>query len=185
MSKVLEFQKLLLNDPAARKEFAANPKAYLKEYGVTLPKDLKVPASIDLDTVNRQIKQVADGLKEDGVSLNDLDTSDASQVTSTIGDAIAVRTADLVAARAVHNALNVRNPGDAATVAVVGAVVAAVVAVPVATFGRTDEWVSKVNPAGIERITRSQLGITVHGPNGLRIEGLSVNEAASLIRELR
>lgn len=185
MSKVLEFQKQLLTDPAARKEFAANPKAYLKEYGVTLPDNLKVPAKLDFDTVDRQIKQVAEGLKEDGVSLKDIDTSDATQVTNTIGDAIAVRTADLAAARAVHNAVSLKGPADVATVAVVGAVVAAVVAVPVATFGRSDEWVSKINPAGIERITRNQLGITVHGPNGLRIDGLSVLDAASLIRELR
>jgi hypothetical protein len=185
MSKVMEFQKLLLTDADARKQFAADPKAFLTEYGVELPKDLKLPATLDYATVDKQITAVAEGLKEDGVSLSKLDTSDSTAVINVIGDAVAVRTADLAAAKAVHSAIGGRNPGDVATVAVVGAVVAAVVAVPVATFGRTADWVTKINPAGIEKITRGQLGITVYGPNGLRLEGLSVNDAASLIRTLR
>lgn len=185
MSKVLEFQKLLLTDPEARKQFASNPKEFLSEYGVELPEDLKIPATLDHATVDRQITAVAEGLKEDGVSLSKIDTADSTAVTSVIGDAVAVRTADLAAAKAVHSAISGRNPGDVATVAVVAAVVGAVVAVPVATFGRTADWVTKINPAGIEKITRGQLGITVHGPNGLRLEGLSVNDAAALIRTLR
>ena len=186
MSKVLEFQKKLLTDEAARKKFAADPKGYLKDQGVKLPAGLTIPAQLDAALVNRQISAVAAGLKEEQIDIDKLDTSDSHGVTTAIGDAIDVRTRDLAAARAVHSEISGRGAeGRNATIAVVGAVVAAVVAVPVATFGRSAEWVTRVNPAGIEKITRGQLGMTLHGPDGLRIEGVSVNDAAALIRSLR
>jgi hypothetical protein len=186
MSKVLEFQKKLLTDESARKKFAADPKGFLKDQGVKLPAGLTLPAQLDAAVVNRQISAVAAGLKEEKIDIETLDTSDAHGVTTVIGDAMDVRTRDLAAARAVHTEIAGRGPdGRNATVAVVGAVVAAVVAVPVATFGRSADWVTRVNPAGIEKISRGQLGMTLHGPQGLRIEGISVDDAAALIRNLR
>jgi hypothetical protein len=184
MSAIVEFQKRLLSDRTARAEFAANPKKFLDDLGIKLPEGMKVPNKIDPEVVEASISDVADSLTEENIRIENIDRTDPNEVIRTIEDMIPARTRDLVAAKAIHGKFG--HVGDAATVAVVGAVVAAVVAVPVATFGRSAEAVSRINPAaGIEKVSRGALGITIHGPNALRIEGLSVNEVATLIKSVR
>ena len=138
--------------------------------------------------VESSIAEVSNGLAEEKLDVADIRPSDTTDVIRVVEDAVPVRTRDLVAARAVHTNLNIASDEAARvqTIAVLGAVVAAVVAVPVATFGRTAEAVSRINPAaGIERVSRGALGITVTGPQGLRVEGLSVREVADLIKTIR
>lgn len=184
MSAIIEFQKRLLSDPSARAEFAANPRKFLEDLGIKLPEGIKVPSKIDPEVVEESISGVADSFSEENIRVENIDRTDANEVIRTIEDTIPARTRDLVAAKAIHSKFG--HGGENATIAVVGAVVAAVVAVPVATFGRSAEAVSRINPAaGIEKVSRGALGITIHGPNALRIEGLSVNEVATLIKSVR
>ena len=184
MSAIIEFQKKLLTDNNARAEFAANPTKFLTELGVQLPDEIRLPDQIDPAVIESAVADVQQGLAEEKIVIEDIDRSDANVVVRTIEDTIATRTRDLLAAKAVHGQLA---PGsDRAIIALVAAVVAAVVAVPVATFGRTADAVTRINPmAGIEKVSRSDLGITVQGPGGLRIEGLSVNDLATLIKQVR
>jgi hypothetical protein len=116
-------------------------------------------------------------------------------MTRFIEEAIPLRTSDLKLAQGIQATLVAQQsasgqetgPGDVETVAAIGAVVVAVVAVPVAVFGKEassiDEMVQAV--AGIEGISRTGLGYTLHGPAGLRVEGLDSAGVVNVIKGLR
>lgn len=142
--KVTDFQQKLLTDAGARKEFAADPAAYLKKHDIELPAGTKLPASIPLDELERAVSTVAPQLSGKGVQA--FRTGDSAAVSKLVESAFGPRAAkeDLDHLKTVldqHRAAAAGSvgidPGARATVAVVGAVVAAVVAVPVAVFGRT------------------------------------------------
>lgn len=188
MSAVVEFQKKLLTDKKAREDFAANPKKFLDKLGVKLPEGIVVPDNLDPAVLEQQIATTSENMAKEGVTIENINRDDTGDVIETVEHTVPALTKDLVVAKGVHATLTStgRNPADTATVAVLGAVVAVVVAVPAAVYGRGADAVTKINPvAGIERVSRGALGLTVHGPNGLRVEGLSVNEVAQLIKSIR
>lgn len=191
-SKILEFQKKLLSDAATRKAFAENPSKVLGELGVSLPPNTKLPHSIPLKEIEEQVRHVQAALDEQKIDLSEVPVGDPPAVTRFIEEAIPLRTSDLRLARNVHDAFVSAaripgGPGDAATVAVVGAVVAAVVAVPVAVFGKTAKDFERfVNPAaGIESISRIGGSFVLHGPAGVRVEGLDAAGVVNVIKGLR
>lgn len=184
MSDIVEFQKKLLSDGAFRKRFAESPKAVLSEMGIVLPDGVKVPSKIDLKVVENGIDLARDGLDDIGDAIGDIDTSNRREVGRVIEEAFPLRRKDIVAARQAHESILAGGGGDVATVAVVGAVVAAVVAVPVAVFGVESDLALVSNPA-VVRVSRGAAGLTLHGPNGIRIEGLSAGEAATIIKSFR
>ncbi len=184
MATVLEFQRQLLRDPQARAEFAANPKKFLSDNGITIPAGLKLPAKLDKELVEERINQVEAAAKEEGLSVDNLSLDNTRAVTNFLAEAVPARNKELAVAEGVHATLIGRDRN--ATVAVVGAVVAAVVAVPVAVYGVADDFVQRSLPAtGIRKVTRGAGGLSIEGPGGLQVHGLSVNEVAELIRELR
>jgi hypothetical protein len=193
-NKVLDFQKHLLTDDAARKAFAANPAKYLQQHGITLPANVKPPASIPLAELEAQVKNVQQALTEQHMSISDLPVNDPPAMTRFIENAIPLRTSDLKLAQGLQATLVAQQgagraggPGDDDTVAAIGAVVVAVVAVPVAVYGKEaqsiDEMVQAV--AGIEGISRTGLGYTLYGPAGLRVEGLDSAGVVNVIKGLR
>jgi len=188
--KVIDFQKRLLSDESARKSFAKNPGKYLKELGVTLPGNVKVPASIPLKELEEQVKKIQKAMKEQKVSIEDVSPSDPAAVTRFIEEAIPLRTSDLKVAHAVQtealSRLGGKNPGDVATVATVGAVVAAVVGVQVAVFGlATDEFNRYLAAPGVESIARVDGSYVLTGPAGIRIQNLDAQGVVSIIKGLR
>jgi hypothetical protein len=185
MPGIVEFQRKMLSDPATRQAFAADPKTVLRDMGVTLPEGVQLPDTIDLNILNSRLDEAKSAAAEEGFAIDSVDVNDTASVVRAIEDTLPVRSRDLMTAKAIHESLS--RGGEAATAAAVAvAVVAAVVAVPVATVGRQAEGMERINPAfGIERVSRGQLGLTVHGPAGLRIENLNVNEVANLIKAIR
>jgi hypothetical protein len=191
MSKVLDFQQKLLTDPATRKAFSENPAKLLRELGVELPAGTRVPATIPLKEIEAQVRQVRIHLEEEKIDLGRVSPGDPAAVTRFLEDAIPLRTRDLRVARAVHAEalapLGGRNPRDAATVVVVGAVVAAVVAVKVSVVGEVETaFANTIKEArGIEGLSRSALGFVLHGPNGIRVEGLDATAVVDIIKAVR
>jgi hypothetical protein len=188
-NKVLDFQKQLLTDEAARKAFAANPGQYLEKLGIKLPPNVKAPASIPLAELDAQVKNVQTALKEQKMDIAKLPVNDPPAMTKFIEEAIPLKTSDLNLAQALQSSLIAggHGPGDVETVAAIGAVVVAVVAVPVAVFGRTaqgiDEMVQGVK--GIEGISRTGSFYTLHAPGGVRVEGLDAAGVVNVIKGLR
>ena len=192
MAGARELQQRLLTDPQARQEFAANPRAVLENLGVTLPADTELPGSIPLDDLERAVADISEGLREQNVNLADIDFDSTADVTRVIEEAIPLRTRDIRLMEAVHDEFATealrggRSPGDNATIAVVGAVVAAVVAVPVAVFGVTDSIAQRVNPQTVIRgVTSRAGGMVIHGPQGVRIEGATVQQVAEVLNRLQ
>lgn len=185
MSDVVEFQRMLLEDSAFRKRFAENPKAVLGEMKITLPPEVKLPSKIDAKVLEKQVDMVREGLEEAGmVDIGDVDPGNTANVSRVMREVIPLRNKDILNARRVHENM-VSAGGDQATVAVVGAVVAAVVAVPVAVAGVVEDLAAEVTNPGKMNVTRGLRGLTLHGPNGIRIDGLSAAEAATIIRTFR
>lgn len=182
MSDIVEFQKKLLSDAAFRKRFAESPKAVMDEMGIVLPEGVKVPPKIDPKTVEQNIDLARAGLEDIGDSIDMINPTSTRDVNRVIEEALPLRKKDILAARQAHE--NLLNAGEVATVAVVGAVVAAVVAVPVAVFGAEADLALVSNPALVS-VSRGAKGLTLHGPNGIRIEGLSAVEAATIIKSFR
>jgi len=193
MTTALEFQRMLLTDEAARRAFAEDPKKFLADNGLELPKGLELPDTLDAEVVEADIARVNTNIEEVGASLESLDTLSASEVTDFVSATVPVINRDLDVAASVHDrmiasnqAARLEDPSARATVAVVGAVVAVVVAVPVAVFGVVAGNEDVLLPAsGIRRVSRGATGLTVEGPSGLRVHGLSVNEVAELIKHTR
>lgn len=71
MDKITEIQKRILSDADARKAFCADPAAFLKNEGVTLPEGIKLPASLSVEGLEAQIAQVEARLAKQGISLAD------------------------------------------------------------------------------------------------------------------
>lgn len=192
MAGVREFQEKLLTDPETRRRFAEDPQGTLGALGISLPANTKLPDRIDPLELEKGVSQINEALQEQGTSLDQIDYSSTPSVTRLVEDAVPLRTRDLRYMEAVHDEFATeamtagRNPGEVATIAVVGAVVAAVVAVPVAVYGITEDIQRVVNPAlGIERVGSRARGLTVFGPQGVRIEGAQVSDVAALIERLR
>jgi hypothetical protein len=187
MSNVLDFQQKLLTDPATRKAFSENPAKFLNDLGVQLPANTKIPASIPLKEIEEQVKQVQAHLKEEKIDLSSVNSGDPAAVTRFIEDAVPLRTRDLRVARVAQQDALVRTGGRNATIAVVGAVVAAVVAVPVAVFGVTETAFADIvkQARGVEGVSRSGFGFVLHGPNNVRVEGLSSSAVVDIIKGLR
>ena len=84
MDKILDFQKSILNDPAARKALAADPAGYLKSRGIDLPAGTKLPASIPIDKIEKRISEVQDRLNQRGVQLDKTDAAQSQKVLSDV-----------------------------------------------------------------------------------------------------
>jgi hypothetical protein len=184
---VAEFQQRLLTDATARREFAENPARYLQELGIQLPSGLEIPRRIPIEELESAVSDVNSSLAERGATLDEIDPRSTAAVTRFVEDAVPMRTRDLRYMEQVHDefASAVGAQAEEATVAVVGAVVAAVVAVPVAVYGRT-VMEDVVQPQiGIEGISRRASGISIQGPEGLRIDGLNIDQVADLVTRLR
>ena len=191
-SKALEFQRKLLTDVATRKAFADDPAQVLKDLGVALPVDIKVPSHIPLGDLEAQIQRVQEALKEQQIDLSDIAVQDPPTVTRLIEETIPIRTSDLKAARSFHEGVLSRarlpgGPGDVALVALVAAVVAAVVALPVKVYGKSAKELERfAGPvAGVEGISRLGGSYVLHGPGGVRVEGLDAAGVANVIKGLR
>ncbi|MCL4544514.1 MAG: hypothetical protein M1118_07950 [Chloroflexi bacterium] len=191
MSAITDFQKKLLTDPATRKAFAENPQKVLDDLGVKLPPGTEIPKQIPEQRLEAAINEVNQGLRDQGTNLDTIDSGSTAAVTRFVENAIPLRTRDLQAMAAAHDefasaAMRVGG-GDVATVAVVGAVVAAVVAVPVAVYGfGADRYRQFIRPElGVEGVSSRAGGLVVHAPNGVRIQGMTVNQVADLITRLQ
>lgn len=186
MADIVKFQKELLGDAQARKAFAANPKAYLDQHGITVPPNVQLPASLPLDQLEDNVHTVTAHMKAENLDTVKIGATSPAEFARFVGDAVPIRTSDIGAVVGAREGF--RTPGgDVATAAIVAvAVVAAVVAVPVAVFGKSADLSKFVRPElGITGVTAGRIGITLHGPNGLRAEGLTATELASVIRNLR
>jgi len=183
MADIVKFQQQLLSDPAARKAFAANPQAYLDQHGVTAPAQLQLPASLPLDQLEENVREVVAHMKDEHLDAAALDRTSTAELARFIGDAFPVKTKDLPGIVGMRE--NFRTPGDMATVSVVGVVVVVAV-VKVAVAGSPADLSRLGRPElGIAGVTRGRVGITVHGPAGLRVEGLTADELTTVIRLLR
>ena len=188
MPDIIAFQKKLLSDPKARAAFAANPKQALLDAGIKMPEGLDVPEKLDPKFVEERLTGVQEALKEEGTTVEDINKSDSSTIARFAENAVPLTSKNLSMARAVHQGITTKTPvGQVETAAAVAvAVVVAVVALPVAAAGMTDRFSKVVLPTqGIEKLSRVGLGMTIHGPEGLRIDGATVNEVAEVIRLLR
>jgi len=184
-NKVLEFQKQLLTDEAARKAFAANPGKFLEQHGIKLPANVKAPSTIPISELEAQVKNVKEALSEQSLTLEELPINDPPAMTRFIEEAIPLRTSDLRLSTALHS--NLAKGGDVATVAAIGAVVVAVVAVPVGVFGRTARGIDEIvkGVEGLSGITRVGNTFTLHTPTGVRVEGLDTSAVVNVIKGLR
>ena len=193
MATVAEFQQRLLTDPEARRAFAANPRQYLADNGLQLPEGVELPDSLDINVLDQQASQVGANIVEQSASLERLNPANVTDVTDFVAANVPVVNRDLDVAASVHDRLREGGaiPSDPApiraTVAVIAAVVAAVVAVPVAVYGVREQIVEQnlLPASGIRRVTRGATGLTVEGPGGLRVTGLTVDEVAQIIRSQR
>jgi hypothetical protein len=129
-ANILEIQFKLLSSEAARKEFAADPKAYLKKQGVDLPSDMHVPEKINLDVLNAKLDIAHKRLTDRGIKIEAGGKVDMGQEYAgrTLSDVFAPETNDVasVRRRIDHFRNTVRPQGE--TVAVMAAVVEVVVA---------------------------------------------------------
>jgi hypothetical protein len=192
MATVAEFQQRLLTDPEARRAFAANPRQYLADNGLQLPEGVELPESLDINVLDQQANQVGANIADQSASLERLNPANVTDVTDFIAATVPVINRDLDVAASVHDRLREGgaislDPAARATVAVIAAVVAAVVAVPVAVYGVVAESVEQnlLPASGIRRVTRGATGLTLEGPHGLRVAGLTVDEVAQIIRSER
>lgn len=190
MSAISDFEQKLLQDPNTRRAFAQNPKKFIDELGIKLPPNTKVPDQIPLNEIEDSVKRVQQTMAEHGVGLPD--PHDSTAVAHFVGEAIPVTNSDLRVQQAVHEAYQSAaripgGPGDAATVAVLGAVVAVVVAVPAAVYGKSaQDFAQYVNVArGVEGISRVGGRYVLHGPGGLRVENLDAHGITTIIKGLR
>lgn len=192
MATVAEFQQRLLTDPEARRAFAANPRQYLADNGLQLPEGVELPESLDINVLDQQANQVGANIADQSASLERLNPANVTDVTDFVAANVPVVNRDLDVAASVHDRLREGgaislDPAARATVAVIAAVVAAVVAVPVAVYGVVAESVEQnlLPASGIRRVTRGATGLTLEGPHGLRVAGLTVDEVAQIIRSER
>ncbi|MFH1465913.1 MAG: hypothetical protein ABIO70_16110 [Pseudomonadota bacterium] len=178
----IELQKRLLADAALRKRFAKDPEAVLVEFEVKLPEGIKVPESLDLNTVNEGVRQFKEDLDVNAVDIAELNLAPTAELSSFIEKNLPVRGRDLPRIARIHETLAGAGGGEVALVAGVAVVVAAVVA----AAGAVADVEKLIRPEmGIEGITRTGRGLTLHLPNGLRIEGLGIEEVADLIGRIR
>lgn len=186
MADIIKFQRDLLTKPEERKKFAANPKAYLDAAGIAVPPNVQLPATLPLDQLEHNVKEVEEQMSQDRLDTAKLGAASPAEFARFVGDAVPLKTRDIANVVAARTKL-VSPGGDVATAAAVAvAVVAAVVAVPVAVFGRSQDLSQFARPElGITGVTAGRIGITLHGPAGLRAEGLSAEDVANVIRNLR
>ena len=155
MSAITDFQTKLLTDEATRRAFAQDPAKVLADLGIKLPPGVQPPANIPIADLDAKVAEVNEGLKDQGISLNQIDMDDPGSVTRFVENAVPLRTKDLQYMRAVHegleNAAVAARPPHGETVAVLGAVVAVVVATPV---------VAVVRMQTLEDIAQSEIGVT-------------------------
>jgi len=185
MPDIVQFQKQLLSNPQARKDFAANPKAYLDQHGIQVPANVQLPATIPLDQLEQNVHDVAAHMKDEHLDTAKLGEASATEFARFVGDIVPIKTQDIVGVVGLREQF--RNPGDVATVAVVAvAVVAAVVGVKVSVYGKSPDLAKFARPElGIAGVTAGRVGITLHGPGGIRAEGLSADELATVLGKLR
>ncbi len=151
---------------------------------------MQPPANIPIADLDAKVAEVNEGLKDQGISLNQIDMDDPGSVTRFVENAVPLRTKDLQYMRAVHegleNAAVAARPPHGETVAVLGAVVAVVVATPVVAVVRmqTLEDIAQ-SEIGVTGVTRTPGGFVLYGPGGVRVEGLGVNDVANIITRLR
>jgi hypothetical protein len=141
MPKLSAFQAELLQDRKARREFAADPAAFLNKHNIPVPAGTKIPESVPLEELEKTVADINNKLKERGVDLARLRTSDPATISKFVHDATQPRVAQesLDRINKVVSEYNARiaggaNPGDAATALAIGAVVVAVVATPVKVY---------------------------------------------------
>lgn len=152
MTDLARFQMALLQDRKAREEFAAAPAAYLNKHNIQIPAGTRVPLSIPLEELERTVGEINRKLKEQGVDVAKLGSSDPATVSRFVGEATyPAKEAYLDRIKGVVAEYNERlsvgaNPGDAATALVIGAVVAAVVATPVKVYSVDIDEVTTLPP---------------------------------------
>ena len=142
MSNLTKFQTTLLQSADARKEFAANPAVYLNKHNIPVPAGTKLPKSIPLAELEQTVGAINRSLKEKGVDMAKLQTTDPASVSKFVSEATFTpvdKQAHLDKIKGVVAEYNSRisagaNPGDAATALAIGAVVVAVVATPVKVY---------------------------------------------------
>lgn len=153
MSDLARFQLALLQDRKAREEFAAAPAVYLNRHNIQIPAGTKVPVSIPLDELEKTVAEINRKLKEQGVDIGKLGSSDPATVSKFVAEATyPAKEAYLDRIKGVVSEYNERisvgaNPGDAATALVIGAVVAAVVATPVKVYSVDIDEITTLPPS--------------------------------------
>jgi hypothetical protein len=142
MDDLTKFQTELLQSADARKEFAANPAAYLNKLNIPVPAGTRLPKSIPLNDLEKTVGDINTKLKQMGVDVAKLRSSDAASVSKFVGEATyqpQTQQEHLDQIASVVAEYNSRiaggdNPGDAQTALAIGAIVVAVVATPVKVY---------------------------------------------------
>ena len=136
MASVADFQKMLLTDANARKEFAKSPSAFLAKHMVALPPGTKLPASIPENDLESAVSTVHSHLG--GTDVSRLG-NDPAAVSDLVRNAFPAK-ATPAHLNNIKNTMAKRTSDvqNAQTIAVVGAVVVAVVAVPAAVYGASE-----------------------------------------------
>lgn len=187
MTDIVKFQKDLLTNPEARKKFAADPKAYLEAAGIAVPSNVHLPATLPLDQLEHNVQDVHQKMSQDRLDTVKLGEASPAEFARFVGDAVPLKTSDIANVVAARTHFGKMDGGEVSTAAAVAvAVVAAVVAVPVAVCGRSKDLSQYARPEmGISGVTAGRVGLTLHGPAGIRAEGLSAEDVVNIIRGLR
>ncbi|MGA2434922.1 MAG: hypothetical protein ABSG25_06510 [Bryobacteraceae bacterium] len=185
-NKVLDFQKQLLTDDAARKAFAANPAQYLQQNGITLPANVTPPASIPLNELETQVASLQQALTAQHMDISDLPVNNPSAMTRFIEGAGPRSASDLKLAQGLMST-TVAQQDTGIEARTVSPVALAVVVVTVAGDGDSLYGINELvrGVSGIEGISRAGSGYTLHGPGGTRVEGLDSAGVVSVIKGLR
>jgi hypothetical protein len=171
MPSVDELFVRLLSDRQARAEFAERPREVLRAAGADEAVIGSVPERLDPRSIDLAAVETAAKLRQEGISVDDLATSAPSRVA----DIVQRLRNDLVA----HSSDEIASSTVSPTVATVTPIV--ILISPVVTtagMGHHREAASDLS------ITRGGGGLTLHGPSGLSVTGLTVDDVAAVIKRV-
>lgn len=161
----------LLLDNQARALFAEDPRAWLRKAGVAEDLAVSAPASMVKADVDLAALKVAVELNKRGVPTDPKALSAPSARRTAVTELQKMRAETSKAGSTAVSA------SDATTVT---SQISTVVLVAALVTGATHNA-----PRGDLQIAREGGSLVVRGPLGIKLEGLSVNDAARLIKSLR
>jgi hypothetical protein len=161
----------LLLDDQARSLFAKDPRTWLRKAGVAADTARSAPASLVKADIDLAALKAAVELSKRGVP------TDPQVLREPPGRRIAVRELQKMRAEASRAAESTAPSNSPMVVTTPISIVVLVVAVVTG--------ISQNRDRGDLQISREGGSLVVRGPLGIKLEGLSVNDAAQLIKSLR